>query len=1047
MAEVERKRGGFTFRSPSSCRVEVAVTKSRKVSDAAGRSVNVASALPLWHEASSSGQRRQPAKVYPFELDPFQTMATEYIERDESVLVSAHTSAGKTVVAEYAIAKSFREAQRVIYTSPIKALSNQKFRDLQEEFGDVGLMTGDITINPLAKCLVMTTEILRSMLYRGSELMREVKWVIYDEIHYMRDRDRGVIWEESIILLPHTICYVFLSATIPNALQFAEWIAKIHRQPCHVVSTDYRPTPLAHYMFSAGGSGLHLVVDERGRFRESSFHRALAVLREQSPSQMTGDLARGDARSASYTKWSAIQTERKRARAQTNVKPRHDDLRSVLQHVTANELLPCIVFAFSKVTCERNANSITDVDYTDAMEKDLVRVIYNAAVRSLAAEDRTLPQVRSLVHLLERGIGIHHGGLLPIVKEVVEILFQEGLIKVLFATETFAIGINMPAKSVVFTECCKFDGAGFRCLTAGEYIQMSGRAGRRGKDKMGTVIQMLDHQVDTKAAQQMLHGEADPLNSSYQVTFNMLLNLLRVEGAEPEYLILSSFHQHQRESRIRGLLTDADHFGMKSAAISVRGDIEQVHSLATRLEATRASLRSIFIRQPTCLAQWLQPGRVVLLRLPDLHKLSRLCGDDWTPHTFGLGFSHLSWAVILAVSDKRICMRTERGPASTSVSDVTVTVFTFGKCVRQPKATLQTPNPMSVPLASIYELSALRLSLGDLINSRNLASLQLRWFHIGCRFDLTTVSHTWSHYASRRERDLPPEHGAASRRSLERLPLLDAHNDLDTIPDTRFASFEARAYALASQLHQACQSALTDLGERELIQAAQKCALKEYLRHEALARREMAAHAGLLVSKDELRRMIRVLKSLGHISPANGAIALKGRAACEVNSANELISAELLFGGAFIELEVQEIAALLTPLVFTDQRKHAQGRSHLRPKLLRAHQIVMDAATSVAEAMIQSHIPLNRTDFLSGFSSSMMEPVFHWAQGAPFAQILKLTAAYEGTVIRVIRHLDELLTQLASACFVIGNYELQKMFESTSRRIKRDIVFAASLYV
>jgi ATP-dependent RNA helicase DOB1 len=242
--------------------------------------------------------------VYNFKLDTFQQQAVDYIERGDSVLVAAHTSAGKTAVAEYAIAKSLRDGQRVIYTSPIKALSNQKYRDMQEEFKDVGLMTGDITINPNATCLIMTTEILRSMLYRGSEVMREVAWVIYDEVHYMRDKvntlpelaspptlllyphcadtpspppatppfpslprhtragkERGVVWEESIILLPHKVRFVFLSATIPNAEEFVGWVAKIHHQPCHVVYTDYRPTPLQHYIFPAVGDGLHLVVD------------------------------------------------------------------------------------------------------------------------------------------------------------------------------------------------------------------------------------------------------------------------------------------------------------------------------------------------------------------------------------------------------------------------------------------------------------------------------------------------------------------------------------------------------------------------------------------------------------------------------------------------------------------------------------------------------------------------------------------------------------------------------------------------------------------
>jgi ATP-dependent RNA helicase DOB1 len=225
----------------------------------------------------------EPARVYPFSLDPFQQTAIYAIQRNESVLVSAHTSAGKTVVAEYAIATGLNKKQRVIYTSPIKALSNQKYRDLLSEFGDVGLMTGDVTINPDATCLVMTTEILRSMLYRGSEVMREVAWVIFDEIHYMRDKVRGVVWEETLILLPKQVRYVFLSATIPNAMQFAEWICELKDQVCHVVYTDYRPTPLQHYLFPDGGDGIHLVVDEKSIFRQDNFQKAIASL------ETTGD--------------------------------------------------------------------------------------------------------------------------------------------------------------------------------------------------------------------------------------------------------------------------------------------------------------------------------------------------------------------------------------------------------------------------------------------------------------------------------------------------------------------------------------------------------------------------------------------------------------------------------------------------------------------------------------------------------------------------------------------------------------------------------------
>ena len=389
-----------------------------------------------------------PAKVYPYVLDPFQTTSIDFIERNESVLVAAHTSAGKTTIAEYAIAKCLREGQRAIYTSPIKALSNQKYRDLQEEFTNVGLMTGDITLNPTAQILVMTTEILRSMLYRGSELMREVAWVIYDEVHYMRDKERGVVWEESIILLPHRVRFVFLSATIPNSQQFANWICKIHHQPCHVVYTNYRPVPLQHYVFPHGGDGLYLVVDEKGKFREANFQSAMAVLQSSSSSSKGGD---------EFSDLTDLTSNKKQKRQQaaSKLSTTATNLFRIVKLVMARSLNPVIIFSFSKKDCEKYALSLNKENFNDEVEQDLICQVYQNALEGLSEDDRKLPQVEALLPLLKRGIGVHHGGLLTILKEIVEILFGEGLIKVLFATETFAIGINMPAKTVIFTNTRK----------------------------------------------------------------------------------------------------------------------------------------------------------------------------------------------------------------------------------------------------------------------------------------------------------------------------------------------------------------------------------------------------------------------------------------------------------------------------------------------------------------------------------------------------------------------------------------------------------------
>jgi ATP-dependent RNA helicase DOB1 len=483
---------------------------------------------------------KEPAKTYPFALDPFQQVSIASIQRNESVLVSAHTSAGKTVVAEYAIAQCLKNNQRVIYTSPIKALSNQKYREFMAEFGDVGLMTGDVTINPTATCLVMTTEILRSMLYRGSEIMREVAWVIFDEVHYLRDKSRGVVWEETIILLPDKVRYVFLSATIPNAMQFAEWIVKTHGQPCHVVYTDFRPTPLQHYFFPAGADGIHLVVDEKGTFREENFQKAMASIAEKAGSDPA------DAMAKRKGKGKDKKTNKGGNKDQT-------DIYKIVKMIMVKNYNPVIVFSFSKRECENYALSMSTLAFNDDSEKQMVSKVFNSAIEMLSEEDRQLPQIQHILPLLRRGIGVHHSGLLPILKETIEILFQEGLIKVLFATETFSIGLNMPAKTVVFTSVRKFDGVSQRWVTPSEFIQMSGRAGRRGLDERGIVIMMIGEQMEPAIAKEIVRGQQDNLNSAFHLGYNMVLNLMRVEGISPEYMLERCFFQFQNTASVSGL--------------------------------------------------------------------------------------------------------------------------------------------------------------------------------------------------------------------------------------------------------------------------------------------------------------------------------------------------------------------------------------------------------------------------------------------------------------------------------------------------------------
>eukprot|EP00854_Cymbomonas_tetramitiformis_P010413 gene10413-12314_t len=551
----------------------------------------------------------EPAKEYAFKLDPFQATAANCLERRESVLVAAHTSAGKTVVAEYAIAMSIRDKQRVIYTSPLKALSNQKYRELNEEFGDVGLMTGDVTINPNASCLVMTTEVMRSMLYRGSEVMREVAWVIYDEIHYLRDPERGVVWEESIIMSPVGTRFAFLSATIPNALEFAQWIAQLHKKPCHVVYTDYRPTPLEHYIFPTGGDGIHLVVDKKGVFRDKNFQRAVAVVS-----------ASGKAAAATKAKKDAIADKGDKGEKGAKGEEGNADIYKLVKMVVESNWHPCIVFSFSK----------KELDLNNDDEKKLVETVYHSALDILTEDDKKLPQVVSLLPTLRRGIGMHHSGLLPILKEVIEIMFQEGLLKVLFATETFSTGLNMPAKTVIFTSCRKFDGAAFRWVSGGEYIQMSGRAGRRGLDDKGVAIMMLDERmdppngavntvnVDTRTrledpiAKQMVKGKADTLYSAFHVGYNMIINLTRQEGVTTEWLIRHSFRQFQTENALPALEAKVTELEEQYAAVVIEDEpkVEEYAGHCEQLKLLNAERRAI-CAVPTASLPFLQPGRLV----------------------------------------------------------------------------------------------------------------------------------------------------------------------------------------------------------------------------------------------------------------------------------------------------------------------------------------------------------------------------------------------------------------------------------------------------
>ncbi|KAF4119513.1 ATP-dependent RNA helicase DOB1 [Geosmithia morbida] len=861
----------------------------------------------------------EPARTWNFKLDPFQSLSVASIERDESVLVSAHTSAGKTVVAEYAVAQCLKRNQRVIYTSPIKALSNQKYRDFEAIFGDVGLMTGDVTINPTASCLVMTTEILRSMLYRGSEIMREVAWVVFDEIHYMRDKTRGVVWEETIIMLPDKVRYVFLSATIPNAFQFAEWIAKIHHQACHVVYTDFRPTPLQNYFFPAGGKGARIVVDEKGNFNEANFNQVMKEVEDKKGADSADVNAKqkGKGKNKKISKGGPDEGS---------------DMAKLIRMTIKKSLNPVIVFNFSKRECENMAIAISSMSFNDDSEKAMVRKVFSSAIDSLSDQDKELPQISNLLPLLERGIGVHHSGLLPILKETIEILFQESLIKVLFATETFSIGLNMPAKTVVFTQVTKWDGVKRRPITCSEYIQMAGRAGRRGLDARGIVIMMIDDKLEPDTAREIVTGHQDKLNSAFYLGYNMILNLLRIEAISPEFMLERCFYQFQNAASVPALEKELMSLQQERDSLSIpdEANIKDYYQIRNQLNTFTKDMHFV-VQHPAHCLEFLQPGRLVQIFNPKEASGGVAGGVD-----FG-------WGVVTNHYSRRAPKmgEPEHIPQESYVLDVLLPVSADSAKFAPGQPAGEMPPgvlPSGKDGKTVYVVVPCLFTCIKAIS-------QIRIFmpKNGLQSDA--------------DRDVVRKSlQEVCRRFPDGLPILDPLENME-ITDESFKKLLRKIEVLESRLL-ANPLHMSPLLPSLWDQYSQKVGLTDRIKEK---RREMTkAHS--IAQLDELKSRKRVLRRLGFINDGE-VVQLKARVACEISSTegHELLLSELLFDRFFNELTPETCAAVLSCFIF-DEKVEAAA---LKEELQKPYREIQAKARIVAKVSQECKLDVNEEEYMA----------------------------------------------------------------------------------
>ncbi|VAI55654.1 unnamed protein product [Triticum turgidum subsp. durum] len=952
---------------------------------------------------------------YPFELDKFQKEAIYYLEKGESVFVAAHTSAGKTVVAEYAFALASKHCTRAVYTAPIKTISNQKYRDFCGKF-DVGLLTGDVSIRPEATCLIMTTEILRSMLYRGADIIRDIEWV-------------------------------------PNTVEFADWIGRTKQKKIRVTSTNKRPVPLEHCLFY---SGEVYKVCEKDIFLAQGFRDAKDAFKMKNANKF-------GAKPGTKSGTPAVRAGTQGRNPDTSSKgrdqkhPKHHQTNSgaaaiqqstsgsrrsessfwmpLINNLLKKSLVPVVIFCFSKNRCDRSADSMFGADLTSSSDKSEIRVFCDKAFSRLKGSDRNLPQVVGIQSLLRRGIGVHHAGLLPIVKEVVEMLFCRGVIKVLFSTETFAMGVNAPARTVVFDTLRKFDGKEHRRLLPGEYIQMAGRAGRRGLDTIGTVIMMCRDEIPEESdLKNLLVGKPTRLESQFRLTYTMILHLLRVEELKVEDMLKRSFAEFhaqkdlpQKEKLLLQMLRQPT---KTIECIKGEPSIEEYYDMFLEAEEHREFVTEAIMQLHTT-QQFLAPGRLVVVKAKS--------DDD---HLLGVIVKNPSatlkqYVVLVLTGDctssalaPNLSSQNEKGPGDSQ-----------GYFIIPPKGkrgmdddffsssrTRKSSGVINIKLPYTGDASGMGFEVRAVENKEiiSICTSKIKIDQVGLLEDISKTAYAKTVQMLIKEQT-----------DGKYPPALDAIKDLKMKDMDQVKRYHAHNNLLEQMSKNKCHGCIK-LKEHKSMMKDQK------VHKDELDQLKYQMSDEALQQMPQFQGRIDVLKEIHYID-SDLVVQLKGRVACEMNSGEELISTECLFENQLDELEPEEAVAIMSAFVF--QQRNASEPS-LTPKLADAKKRLYDTAINLGQLQKRHEVPVDPEEYArDNLKFGLVEVVYEWAKGTPFADICELTDVSEGLIVRTIVRLDETCREFRNAASIMGNSALYKKMEIASNAIKRDIVFAASLYV
>ncbi|GAB5366303.1 hypothetical protein AAMO2058_001132300, partial [Amorphochlora amoebiformis] len=867
---------------------------------------------------------------------------------------------------------------------------------------------GDVSINPDGTCLILTTEILRSMLYRGADLIRDIEWVIFDEVHYINDRERGVVWEEVIMMLPDHVSIVMLSATVPNTFEFADWVGRTKKKPVYVVSTYKRPVPLQHYLWCH--NKMFKILDADGNFRTEGFRQArLEGKKLERDSKKHGQSGAGRGR------WFKL-----------------------VQYLMKLSLLPLVVFSFSKKLCEELSYTLSGLDLNDHKDKGLVYGFVDRSVKRLQEVDRRLPQVRRVRSLAARGIGVHHAGMLPLLKEVVEMLFSRGLIKVLFATETFAMGVNMPTRTVVFNGTRKHDGTQFRDLLPSEYTQMAGRAGRRGLDSFGVVVVFCrnDEVPAENGARQLLTGKATRLQSRFRLTFNMLLNLLRQEDLTVRDFVRRSFAEapaRRAAPRQRLALASASEY-LEALPLAACQGAKEYLAARERVESFMQKEVSAILRSQALASRILGPGRVIICSLPLLLPETR---DIPVP------------AVVL---------RTGGGAREAFRGGGSMYILVLHPEI-SPKDAKNTKKQTESLLS---EGGVLRQGVTKLGRSWSIAAARAEHIIRICKQRLRIEAESvMKPHRSRSGGGWggggdPVGDAVALLINAEKKAkkggskvwggypgFVEMHPQKDMkIKDLSFIELHrARRHAQASLNDMGCFGCNCESSSRKTNLEKARAAMALERR---ISRLKSALSDDRVAMLGELDQRVAILQALDYVGPTREVL-LKGRVACEIGTCDCLIVTELIFENVLDDLDGPEAVALLSALVF---KRRTDVEPQLNGPLTRALKRLNEVALAIGNLLLKNGLDVIPQQFArDSVHDGLMQVTYEWAKGTPFYQICELTDQPEGSIVRCILHLHGALKDVRNAARVIGDPKLYQSMEACAELIKRDIVFAASLYV